>query len=98
MTIEFITKQEFQSLSDRLDSIAEKLKEQKTDKTNSWIDNDQFMAMLSISKRTAQNYRDKGIISFSRVGKKIFYQLSDVNDFLGKYKIPAFNNKQLKYA
>jgi hypothetical protein len=37
---------------------------------------------LGISKRTLQTYREKGIISFSRVGGKYFYNEADVAAYL----------------
>ena len=37
-----------------------------------------FCEYLGISKRTAQNYRDTGVIPFSQIGSKIYYRWSDV--------------------
>jgi uncharacterized membrane protein len=37
---------------------------------------------MNISKRTAQTWRDEGIISFSQVGRKIYYRMSDVQRLL----------------
>ncbi len=55
-----------------------------------WLDNQEFMQLLKISKRTAQNYRDAGLISFSQIGSKIYYKLSDVEDLLKKHYNKAF--------
>lgn len=53
-----------------------------------FITNDEFMKLMDISKRTAQNWRDEGVIAFSQVGHKIYYRLSDIEDLLNKtYKI-----------
>ncbi|MGP1462997.1 helix-turn-helix domain-containing protein [Tannerella sp.] len=38
--------------------------------------------ILSISKRTLQHYRDKGIIPYTQIAGKIFYRLSDFNRLL----------------
>lgn len=51
------------------------------------IDNAEFCKKLRISRRTAQSWRDKGKITFSQIGSKIFYQISDVQEFLNKNKI-----------
>ena len=33
---------------------------------------------MNISKRTAQFWRDNGVINFIQIGSKIYYKLSDV--------------------
>ncbi|MBS0645866.1 MAG: helix-turn-helix domain-containing protein, partial [Verrucomicrobia bacterium] len=55
-----------------------------------WLDNQELMLMLKISKRTAQHYRDSGLISFSQVGNKIYYKLSDVEELLKAHYNKAF--------
>jgi hypothetical protein len=45
--------------------------------------------ILDISLRTEQYYRDHGRISFSQNGRKIFYQESDIKDFLERNHIKA---------
>ena len=42
------------------------------------LDNKGLCAMLSISPRTAQNYRDKGVIPHFRVFNKVYYKTADV--------------------
>jgi len=37
---------------------------------------------MNISKRTAQEWRNKKIIEFSQVGNKIYYRLSDIQKLL----------------
>ena len=37
-----------------------------------------------LSKRTLQNYRDEGIIPFTKIGEKILYRDSDINRILEK--------------
>ena len=51
------------------------------------LDNIEFCKKLRISRRTAQSWRDQGKISFSQIGSKIYYQISDVQEFLNKNKI-----------
>ncbi len=49
-----------------------------------WIDNHDIMMRLHISMRTLQSWRSKGWLPYSRIGKKIFYRESDLNDLLRK--------------
>ncbi|MBR4853496.1 MAG: helix-turn-helix domain-containing protein [Alistipes sp.] len=47
-----------------------------------WLDNQEVCQILSISPRTLQTYRDKGIISFSCIRQKIYYRPEDVEKVL----------------
>ena len=47
-----------------------------------FFDNQEFMILMNISKRTAQEWRNKDIIKFSQVGNKIYYKLSDIQKLL----------------
>lgn len=53
-----------------------------------WLDNQDVCEVLHISKRTLQNYRDTGLIPYSRIERKIYYQPKDVMDFLNASRIP----------
>jgi len=52
---------------------------------------------MNISKRTAQTWRDEGIVSFSQIGSKIYYRMSDVQKLLDKNYKQAFSNKKRNY-
>jgi len=49
-----------------------------------WMGNEEICRLLSISKRTLQNYRDENMLPFSQINHKIYYRASDVNRFLNK--------------
>ena len=51
---------------------------------STFIDNEDFIRLMKISKRTAQNWRDSGTIAFSQIGNKIYYKSSDIEDLLRK--------------
>ena len=54
-----------------------------------FFDSQEFMQVMHISKKLAQQWRDRGIIGFSKVGEKIYYKLSDIKALLEKnYKHP----------
>ncbi|MFK7807552.1 MAG: helix-turn-helix domain-containing protein [Saprospiraceae bacterium] len=50
-----------------------------------FIDNNAFLKLMGVSSRTAQIWRDEGIIGFSQIGKKIYYRMSDIDVFLSGY-------------
>ncbi len=54
---------------------------------HTWLDNQEFCQLLKISKRTAQNYRDQGLVAFSQIGSKVYYKLADVHALLESNRV-----------
>ena len=57
---------------------------EKIDPEDVFFDNQEFMKLMNISKRTAQEWRNKKIIEFSQVGNKIYYRLKDIQNLLNE--------------
>ncbi len=79
-----------QAIFDKLEELGNQPVNREPDPENVWIDNQEFCLLLKISKRTAQNYRDRGNIPFSQVESKVYYKLADVHQMLEKHYKPAF--------
>ncbi len=47
-----------------------------------WIDGQDVMLALKISKRTLQSLRDSGILPFSRINGKFYYKVADLENLL----------------
>jgi len=47
-----------------------------------WIDGQDVMQTLHISKRTLQTLRDNGTLPHSRINGKFYYKLSDIESLL----------------
>lgn len=62
---------------------------QHTNPEQVFFDNQEFIQVMNISKRTAQAWRDTGMIAFSQVGSKMYYRLSDILKMLDKYYKPS---------
>lgn len=73
--------------------IASKVNTKPGEVQETYLDNKQFMEMLKISPRTAQTWRDEGKISFSQVGSKIYYRLSDFEKCMETYYNKSFSKK-----
>ena len=70
-------------LDDSVALLVAKMKmNEKFDPEEVFFDNGEFMKLMNISKRTAQEWRNKKIIEFSQVGNKIYYRLSDIQKLL----------------
>ncbi|GAA6466022.1 helix-turn-helix domain-containing protein [Bacteroides thetaiotaomicron] len=56
-----------------------------------WIENAELSHRLNISLRTLQSNRERGVIGFSTIGRKIYYKISDVEKLLKKNRISNKN-------
>ena len=62
------------------------LQELKNEK-DTFYSNEEFIKLMNISSRTAQNWRDEGKITFSQIGGKIYYSTEDITIMLNNHKI-----------
>ncbi|MFT3919618.1 helix-turn-helix domain-containing protein [Cloacibacterium sp.] len=90
MEVYIISKEQYMELINRLDDITKRLDNKNESTKDKFMDNQEFQTLMKISKRTAQTWRDEGRISFSQVGNKIYYKLSDVEKFLNENYNKAF--------
>jgi len=93
MEVITLQSQAYQDLVDKIDAIHRSLNEKVNQLKEKWLDNQELIQLLKISKRTAQHYRDSGLISFSQVGNKIYYKLSDIEQMLQKHYHKALRDK-----
>jgi hypothetical protein len=86
-----IAEEDFRQLLEKLKYIeANIISKQVISLAEQWLDNDQLMQMLCVSRRTLQNWRDTGLIAFSQIGSKIYYRYTDVEQMLQNHKQQPF--------
>jgi MerR family transcriptional regulator, repressor of the yfmOP operon len=56
---------------------------------NTWLISEQVCALLRISGRTLISYRQRGILPYSQIGRKIYYKESDIQEYLEKHYIKS---------
>ena len=78
-----------------LEEVKRHLSEQQA-KSDKWIESKNVPNYLSISRKTWQTYRDKELIPFSQVGRKIWVKQSDLDTFLESCSIGK-HSKTTKY-
>lgn len=83
----------FQEIIKRMDDMNAALIQKQKNPEDTFVDNHEFIQLMNISKRTAQAWRDEGIISFSQVGSKIYYRMSDIQKLLDSNYRSAFKKK-----
>ena len=89
-----LTKDQFDLLSSKMDEINSKISNLTLENKNKFIDNQEFVMLMKISKRTAQSWRDEGKISYSQVGSKIYYKMADVQKLLEEHYNKAFKKRK----
>ena len=50
------------------------------------LDNADFIQMFKISAKTAQNWREEGLIEYAQVKGKIYYRLIDIKAFIDRHR------------
>lgn len=88
-----IEEEAYKELMSQLEEIKQGLKKQDRQYDEGIYDNDSLCALLKISKRTLQSWRDNGIIGFSQINGKILYSRKDVEELLANNYRSAFSRK-----
>lgn len=76
---------QFEKLLAKIDSHFAKFSNNMEFADDPVIDNFKFTQLMNISPKTAQSWRDKGLIGYSQIGNKIYYRVSDIKELLNKY-------------
>ena len=53
------------------------------------LDDEDLRNLLKISKRTTAYWRERGEITFSKLGGRVYYKLSDILELIRKNEVPA---------
>lgn len=61
-----------------------------------FLDNQEFLLLMNISKRTAQTWRDSGVIPYSQIGAKIYYKYADISKLIDKNYVNTNSHEQKK--
>lgn len=72
------------------EAVKEELPKYQDSFRKDWLSTEEVMEMLNVSRRTVQNYRDEGKISYTQHGRKILYPREGIEEFLRKNMIKAY--------
>lgn len=86
-------KEQYERIQRKLDKIAGDFIYARQLPDEVFMDNPKFMELMGISQKTAQAWRDKGTISYSQVGNKIYYRISDIKELLERFHIKAIRKE-----
>ena len=77
------SKIELREIQEKLEVLSNKInKLQKEKFETKIIDNADFIQLMNISNSTARNWRNKGLIAYSQIENKIYYQVADIKKLI----------------
>lgn len=78
----------WEGVKDDLQQVKELLIKKNTEKVeNEWLESVKARKMLGVSPKTWQTYRDRRIIPFAQIGRKILVKRADLDAFLDAHYI-----------
>ena len=81
MNIITIEEQTFKQVCGRCSGFAsqvERICKENTRQPDEWLSGREVCALLGISIRSLQNYRDSGKLGYSQIGNKLYYKSADI--------------------
>ena len=83
-----IPQEEWRSLNDKLDRLAEMIENRNaSERDTEWLESEVARKLLGVSSKTWQSYRDQRVIPFSQIGRKIYVNRADLDAFLRRHQI-----------
>lgn len=76
----------FMEMNNVLSKIEKQLKglDSSKSKLDEWLDNQDVCILMNISDRKLLSLRQKGIIPFSRIDRKVYYKKDDILNYMRK--------------
>ena len=89
-TMVMLPQTEWEEMKSDLQELKELVRIKSDEELNTqWIESAEARKLLGVSQKTWQGYRDKRIISFTQVGRKIYVKRADINKFMADHYINA---------
>ena len=89
-TMVMLPQTEWESVKLDLQELKELVRVKSNEELNSqWMESAQARKLLGVSQKTWQGYRDKRIIPFTQVGRKIYVNRGDLESFMQEHYIKS---------
>ena len=88
MKVVAVEEQTFQLVCRRFSTFASQVKSicmENSRKSEEWLSSREVCALLGISLRSLQNYRDSGKLGYSQIGNKMSYKSADIERLVAAY-------------
>lgn len=92
MEVITIQSEAFQELVNRLDKMESYFKNvaKQQPLSEQWFDIAQTCKILNVCKKTLQNYRNRGIVTYTKFGSKIYFSSTSIEEHLKNHSRNAF--------
>ena len=86
-----IESEAYQKIVSQIEEIANYIhsKKRTANEQDRWLGNDEVCVILGVSPRKMQRLRSNGVISYSIIGKSVYYRASELHKMLEKQIIHA---------
>ncbi len=89
-TMVMLPQTEWEGVKSDLQELKELVRVKSSEEQNAqWMESADARKLLGVSQKTWQGYRDKRIIPFTQVGRKIYVKRADINKFMEDHYINA---------
>ena len=75
-------------------SQGERICKENTRQPDEWLSGREVCALLGISIRSLQNYRDSGKLGYSQIGNKLYYKSADIERLIAECTENKITNYQ----
>lgn len=87
-TMVMLPQTEWEGVKSDLQELKELVRVKSSEELNAqWIESTEARKLLGVSQKTWQGYRDRRIIPFTQVGRKIYVNRADLNKFMQDHYI-----------
>ena len=100
MNIITIEEQTFKQVRGRFSGFAsqvERICKENTRQPDEWLSGREVCALLGISIRSLQNYRDSGKLGYSQIGNKLYYKSVDIETLVAECTVNHLSGKKNNY-
>lgn len=80
--LNYFSSQQLEIIEGKIQRLLKKEDHKIKDPTYIYLDNADFLKLLSISRKTSENWRNQGKIRYSQINHKIYYRLSDIIEMM----------------
>lgn len=91
MAVEIITREDLNQFRTLLLKDINEIINSQPDHSKKWLSANEVKEQLNISSGTLQNFRIKGILTYTKIGSSVFYSNLEIEKILESNKIKSFH-------
>ncbi len=92
MAVEIITREDLNQFRTLLLKDINELLNSKPNHSKKWLSAKEVQEQLNITSGTLQNFRIKGILTYTKIGSSVFYSTQEIEKILESNKVKSFNS------